>query len=371
MLKTAVKLKYSKGQAVALARDLLDGVPSLQVEPVEIGWENSSRYGFEGLIGFTYDDNLYLLAVKAMSSGEPRFVRSETYQFKGNTEHLRRSCEASKGRHLIPMLVCPYMSPHSRAICVEHDIAYLDLIGNARLAFDKVFIERAVAERPAAEIRKLRSVFTPRAAAILRVLLRDPDRPWRVADLSAESGASYGHVSNVRKALLEREWAEDVDGGIVLIRPGTLLENWRESYRRPTAETEIFSGYTHLHGAEFDARIREILNPDSAKPRAIYAKHSAAQWLAPFGRVATQSFYVDAPGAEAVSGALGLAHTERGANVILEVLADDSLFDDTNSPAPGVFCTSPVVTYLDLWNGGGRDREAAEHLAKEFFPWLK
>ena len=371
MLKLSNKVKSIHQLAVDALGDLLVGVPSVAVQSIRSSREAGCFDGVDVLVSFTHHENVYTLVVEAKTSGAPRFVRFGVHQLGSNVGRLRRSCKAIAGHSLIPILVSPYFSPESRAICVEHDIAYLDMVGNVRLAFDKVFIERAVAERPAAEIRKLRSVFTPKAAAILRVLLRNPDRPWRVADLSAESGASYGHVSNVRKALLEREWAEDVDGGIVLIRPGTLLENWRESYRRPTAETEIFSGYTHLHGAEFDARIREILNPDSAKPRAIYAKHSAAQWLAPFGRVATQSFYVDAPGAEAVSGTLGLAHTERGANVILEVLADDSLFDDTNSPAPRVFCTSPVVTYLDLWNGGGRDREAAEHLAKEFFPWLK
>ena len=62
--------------------------------------------------------------------------------------------------------------------------AYLDLVGNARLAFDTVYIERTVADKPRSETRALRSIFTPKAAAILRVLLRDPDRAWRVADLA-------------------------------------------------------------------------------------------------------------------------------------------------------------------------------------------
>ena len=72
------------------------------------------------------------------------------------------------------MLVSPYLSPKSRAICADHDVAYLDLAGNARLAFDTVYIERAVADKPRSETRALRSIFTPKAAAILRVLLRDP-----------------------------------------------------------------------------------------------------------------------------------------------------------------------------------------------------
>ena len=30
-----------------------------------------------------------------------------------------------------------------------------------------------------------------------------------------------------------------------------------------------------------------------------------------------------------------------------------------------------IITYLDLWNGNDRDREAAEYVAREFFPWLE
>ena len=53
------------------------------------------------------------------------------------------------------MLVSPYLSPDSRAICRDHDVAYLDLEGNARLVFDGVYIERSVPTRPKPETREL------------------------------------------------------------------------------------------------------------------------------------------------------------------------------------------------------------------------
>ena len=137
---------------------------------------------------------------------------------------------------MIPMLVSPYLSPESRAICTAHDVAYLDLVGNVRLAFDAVYIERAVADKPRSETRALRSIFTPKAAAILRVLMRDPDRAWRVAELAANANASYGHVSNVRRALLEREWLEVREAGAVIVQPEALMQTWRENYRRPLGQ---------------------------------------------------------------------------------------------------------------------------------------
>ena len=78
----------------------------------------------------------------------------------------------------------------------------------------------------------------------MRVLLGDPDRAWRVADLATQARASYGHVSNVRKALLEKEWLEVREDGAVLIQPAALLKTWRESYRRPVGQS--ITGYTHL-----------------------------------------------------------------------------------------------------------------------------
>jgi len=44
-------------------------------------------------------------------------------------------------------------------------------------------------------------------------------------------------VSNVRKALLAREWVELGKDGVVLVQPDVLLQTWRESYRRPSGET--------------------------------------------------------------------------------------------------------------------------------------
>lgn len=95
------------------------------------------------------------------------------------------------------------------------------------------------------------------------------------------------------------------------------------------------------------------------------------QWLAPFSRSGTQTFYADAPGAEVLRKVLELTPAPRGANVVLHIPTDESLFNDASEPGPNVFCTSPIVAHLDLWKGSDRERGAADHLAGEFFPWLK
>ena len=354
--------------AVNAARDLLEQVPRLEATTVRHEPQFGSDYRIDGLIEFEHGDSTYALIVEFKWNGAPRFVRSAVYQLNGYLAHIRQSGRGDADRRLIPMLVSPYLSPESRAICVDHHVAYLDLVGNAHLAFDDVYVDRAVAYKPQSETRVLRSLFTPKAAAILRVLLRHPDRAWRVTDLAKSANASLGHVSNVRKALLEREWVEKRDNGIVLVQPGALLRRWREDYRQPAGQR--ISRYTLFHGDQLAKRLSGKLNPASPHPRAIYASNSAARWLAPFARSSTHSFYADEPGAQVLNETLNLTRASRGANVILCTAVDESLFEDAVQPAPGIFCASPIITYLDLWNGNDRDREAADHLASKCFPWL-
>ena len=133
-----------------------------------------------------------------------------------------------------PMLITPFLSEESRAICVDHDVGYLDLHGNAFFHVPGVLIDIGVPGRPAAEQRDLKSLFRPKAAHILRIMLRDPKRAWRVSDLAAASEASLGHVSNVRRALLSREWAREEAGGVALTDPDALLDAWRDVLRAST-----------------------------------------------------------------------------------------------------------------------------------------
>ena len=368
MMKMNTLVNELETNTMNAVRDLLDRVPRLEVSSIRHERLLGSDQRIDGWIEFEHDDGAYALIIDVESSGAPRFVRSAVYQLQSYLGYARQSGHGEPGRRLIPMIVSPYLSPESRSICSDHDVAFLDLFGNAHLAFDSVYIDRAVAERPKTETRALRSMFTPKAAAILRVLLREPERAWLVADLAEAAKASLGHVSNVRKALYEREWIEKGDNGIILVQPAALLTTWREEYRRQAGQR--ISRYTLFHGDQLTKRLSGKLNAEPQFPRAIFATNSAAQWIAPFSRDGTLSFYADESGALMLEETLMLTHAAKGANVILHIPKDKGLFVDAVQPAPGVFCASPIVTYLDLWNGNDRDREAADHLASECFPWL-
>jgi hypothetical protein len=68
---------------------------------------------------------------------------------------------------------------------------------NNTLTFGQVYIEQEGEQNPFAEKRDLRSLYSPKAARVLRVLLTDPKKAWRVQALAEEAEVSLGQVSNV------------------------------------------------------------------------------------------------------------------------------------------------------------------------------
>jgi hypothetical protein len=200
-------------------------------------------------------------------------------------------------------------------------------------------------------------------------MLRDPPRHWRVAELAGAAGVSLGHVSNVRAALLDREWASADPEGLLLTKPDALLDAWRDAYEPPAGKRLGF--YTTLHGSAFDEAARKALGAANERGEAMFASFSAAQWLAPYARTATHFFYADETGLDVLQHELKLSSASKGENVVITQLNDSGLFRDRIEPAPGILCTSPNQTYLDLAAAGERGREAADHLRQEKLKWLQ
>ncbi len=77
---------------------------------------------------------------------------------------------------LTPVLLAPYLSADSRQICQENNIAFLDMEGNAQLQFGGVYIDHRMPGKPVPEKRGLRTMFSPKSAQVLRMMLNDPLR---------------------------------------------------------------------------------------------------------------------------------------------------------------------------------------------------
>jgi hypothetical protein len=357
MLKPPDSVKRLEGRAADALKTLLAEVPVIKLKDMALAAGGPGRE-IDILAHIEMSGRRHALVCEVKANGQPRFARMALLQLRNYVAH--------HGSHATPVFIAPYLSPEVQEMCREAGVGFLDLEGNARLVFNGVFIERQRSTKPLVTRRELKSLFKPKSARVLRVLLRDPQRAWRVVELAAAADVSLGQVSNVRNGLVDREWAQITEEGLRLSEPDALIDAWREVYQ-PQGNRLVF--YTTLHGGAFEEAARRSLGVDREKGQAVFSSFSAAHWLAPYGRTGTQYFYADEVGLERLRAALKLASAAKGENVVVTLPKDDGLFRDSIEPASGSFCTSLVQTYLDLAFSGERGREAADHLRQTKLTW--
>lgn len=363
MLKSTLNWESSALEALALAklRELLKPVPfvSLGVQSKEPAY-SAGNWRPDFSIDLQADGDAWALICEVKADGQPRYVRGAALQLR---DYVQRFASADPNERAYPVVVAPFISPASAEICKEAGVGFADLAGNCHLAFGRVYIEKSATENPFRKRRVQRSLFAIKSTRVLRLLLAEPHRVWRVAQLAEHAQVSLGQVSNLRKRLLDEEWAVIEKGGLRLSKPRELLAAWRQAYRLDPARSE--SCYTLLHGEELDKALRAALAEAGRGQHAVLASYSAGRWLAPFARVASLYLYADEQGAAALRKHLKLEPPGKGANMSLMQPKDEGVFLDRVEAAKGIWCTSPIQTYLDLAVSGERAVEAAEHLFNE------
>lgn len=298
----------------------------------------------------------HAVIVEVKASGQPRWARSAAEQLDRYVE------EAAEQGHPNPygLFVAPYVSEAAAAILEERGHGYLDLAGNGRLVFGGIFVERRGNPNPFTERSELRSLFSPKASRVLRVLLMQPFRPWRMAPLAEEAEVSVGLVAKVKPLLLDREWAEETPQGLALVEPSGALDAWAEAFRRRRSDVHDFYSFGSLQEAE--QRLAEAAG--AAGARYALAEFSGAERIAPHVRYSRAAAYVEAGALEEVARRAELRAVETGPNVRLFEPFDDGVFLGA-SEIGGLRVAHPVQLYLDLMQAKGRGEEAAAFLRSQ------
>jgi hypothetical protein len=137
-----------------------------------------------------------------------------------------------------------------------------------------------------------------------------------------------------------------------------LIAEWRGQYRQAPKKTF----YTLKHGAG----LQKALQPQNSN-HWLYAGYSAADWLAPWVRQNVLFVVADMIGLEELTEKLQLEESKKGFNVVVSLDPDGNLLHDRFEVSDGVWTTSPLETYLNLYQSHDRGREAAELIAKKYF----
>lgn len=315
----------------------------IKSEPARNGPKSDTIFHLETPLG---PKKLY---VEIKDNGQPRYARALIDKlgfFKGDSKNYW-------------IFVAPFISEKTGQMLRNSGAGFVDFAGNCYISFEGVHIQKEGKKNPFLKKRQSKSLFRLKASRILRVLLSNPNRYWKIEQLAKEARASTGHVYNIKEELLNREWAQFDNKGLKLNEPESLLQEWSKGYQ--TEDKAHYSFYSLLAPSEFEARIKEACN--DLKVRYALSGLSGAFRLVPFVRYHRVNLYLEDKVDEFVKS-MDLKTVTSGETVTIMKPLDDGVFYDVRDIGE-VSVVSPIQLYLDLNVLGDRGKEAADYIFKE------
>src|SRR2546427_8565285 len=326
--------------------------------PKAKSWEEQTDVKIAGhaaglVVRFRLVDQEHTVVLEVASLGQPRQIRAAVTRLAD----IRRELPGA-----YPVAAAVYIGPQSARILKSHNLGYVDLSGNCSLAFENVLIEKDGKRNVRPSTRPLRSLFAPRATRVVRVLLVEPGRAWRLEELGKAAAVSLGHSHNVVKRLEELAWAErDADQRIRLSKPADLLEAWCESYTYRANEITSYLAPERVT-RKFMGEVARIAAGEGR--RYAFTLNAGAALLVPSLRLPTMHCYLEGdPGP--VARTLGLRPAAE-ADATLHFLGPYDpgvLHAAFEKGGLKVVCLPQL--YVDLMHYERRGPEQAEHLRRE------
>ena len=354
-MKIANKMKYQNRITQHLQADLLRALPGLLPSLRITKADRASAAGAD-------------LVVEVLTpSGKRRrlYVETRSAATPNRIPHAMRQLKTEPGWRAgsYPVLASRFLSPRARELCREAGVGYLDLAGNCYLQFEDFLLQKIVDRNPFPQQGRPASLFSPVSSRLLRAMLEEPSRSWRVSELAAVAGASLGQTSNVCRRLVEEAYARPQDRRVQLVVPGRLLEAWRDASRVLPQARHAF--YSFERDPEQLARRLARVGAERGWPYAL-TSFAAAIRVAPFvhGIGVVEWYVADAAALDGWVEALDLRPVESGPNVVLRVPDDPGVFYRAHA-VDDVTVVGNVQLYLDLWPEPSRGHEQADFLRQE------
>jgi len=325
----------------------LSKIPFLKVIDVQKSYGDKDFQPFDIKAKIRLPGKAINLIAEIKSSGQPRLAREAVNQM------LRFKDKVSDAYFVF---IAPYISPKAAEICQSEGIGYLDLSGNCLLTFDNIFIEKKDYPNQFKEKRDLKSLYAPKAERLLRVLLCNPGKKWKIKELAVESGVSLGQASNVKRVLFDRELISGERGGLSLIESAALLREWAENY--DYRKNEVLEFYSLKSVTDIENALAAYCN--SRKIKYALTGFSGAARITPAVRYKKAMVYATDLAEEAFLE-LSLKAVKSGGNLLLFTPYDDGVFYGS-SKVNEIQVASEIQLYIDLQGFRGRGEEAAEVL---------
>ena len=254
------------------------------------------------------------------------------------------------------VIMAPYISDASAEICDKYGAGYCDLSGNCLIRTDRIYISckgnpnRYPIENHAKTIFKSSARTT---SLILRELMKDVSKRWKIKELAENVGCSIGMVSRVKTYLCEQAWAEMDSSGLHVTDARALMKEWSIAYEMP----ETISCYTLESIPLFEEKCFDAFRNQGVM--LCLTGFSGGVRYTPVVRYTKAHVWVAREQIENFMSLTGCKKVDSGANVVVYIADRDEMFADCREISRSRVA-SPVQVFLDCMQLKGRGEEMAE-----------
>jgi len=337
--------------------ELLSRVPFINVSKPLRGTgsrDEGELFPMDGFIQLHCRDKKWWLLLDVKSHAQLRDARQAV-------DYLKRYAQ-NVGAPAYPIFASQYLSPSIRNFCTTNEIGYFDFSGNCRLVFDQVYIEREVPLSETPERKRLKSLFSLKSSRVMRRLLHEPGRLWKVQSLALEANVSAATVSLMKDKLIGEEYAARQEEGFVITKPEELLLDWAKNYSYK--EHKHLECFGHGNLEDLEGHFGDYCRKNSVN--YAFTMFSGAKRIAPFTRGIQRGYAYTASdlNIKELAEALGLKPVDSGGNFRLMIPSDDDVLWQKQK-VDDDFVVSDIQLYLDLSSHRGRGEENAEYLLEQ------
>ena len=335
-------MKFQLTESVRIMKELLGKIPV--IEDIQI--TERSEQGYTVVFKERGNDAVNI-SVICLNRAVPSAVK----------EAIEKKCGG-----IYRVISAPYISEASARICEKSGVGYCDLSGNCLIQTDLIYISSKGNPNLYPSDNHAKTIFKSSAkttSLILRVLMKDVSKAWKIKELAETVGCSIGMVSRVKTYLCEQSWATMNSAGLHITDAEALMREWSRAYEIP----DSINCYTLDSIPIFEEKCFKAFKEHSI--RLCLSGFSGGVRYSPVVRYTKAHVWVAREDLPVFLDLTGCKRVDSGANVTVHIADSEEVFADRRVINQSSVA-SPVQVFLDCMQLKGRGEEMAEAvLSKE------
>ena len=274
-------------------------------------------------------------------------------------DHIRRYV----GPNQAPMVASHFLGPNRRALLREMGISYIDMAGNIYLRAPGIFVEREGKPNLLSYQREGLNPYSDKASIILRILMDEPGRSWKIREIAKAGGITPGWASRAVDSMVNRGLvAYNRQSGISLLSGEDVLKEWADFYDWHKNRFD----YYYCHSYDSQELLDKISRLENDNAKFALGFQAGAYLVSPYSTFNRAHLLIDGGSFDIVQREIELKmeleQRKDGANLILVRPYYKHSASFRARKIDKWWVASDIQLYLDLNRYPLRGHEQAEHL---------